>query len=661
MTNVRIRILLVEDQPGDARFIRELLSESRAATYDIEHVKTLAAARQALARPDFDVVLLDLSLPDSEGLDTVTRLQEVNGHLPIIVLTGFDDDDLALRMAQVRVEQYLVKGRVDQQTLSRSIGYALERQRAKSQLDHEIETISASEENLRHVLTTSADGILIVDWDGIVLFSNPVADAMIGVQPGELTGRVFEHPLAAGTSAEVSLRADLIAEMRVTATTWEGKPVFLASLRDVTERKKGEDHLRDLTEKLQAANTQLEKLANVDPLTDLLNRRGLERILWGEINRSQRSRAPIMALLLDCDDFKSVNDSLGHAVGDIVLKEMAKRLERSVRPSDQLARIGGDEFLVLLPDTRFAEALQIAERIRLAIADEPLMTGGRMIKITASIGVAHVPTSVSSIGEILLHAHTALKESKDTGKNRVSGTAITTSEEEFIRHDLQEELRRGKCFRTVRQKIMRLEDEALVGYELLSRGPPGPYEMPADFFRLSEDHDLRTLVDLNCLRTCLASAREATTPLHVNLFPTTMLSTSPDRLVDIFVEARASQSMCLEMSEQHFVGDPNTLKDHVDALRDVGIRIAIDDMGFGRSSLEAWILLQPHIVKVDHRLLKEFSTDTAKDGPVKRFMRVAATLGTDVVAEGIERREDLGVLKDLGVRFGQGYLWGAPA
>jgi EAL domain-containing protein (putative c-di-GMP-specific phosphodiesterase class I) len=115
------------------------------------------------------------------------------------------------------------------------------------------------------------------------------------------------------------------------------------------------------------------------------------------------------------------------------------------------------------------------------------------------------------------------------------------------------------------------------------------------------------------------------------------------------------------MSEQHFVGDPALLKGHVDALRDEGIKIAIDDMGFGRSSLEAWILLQPDLVKLDHRLLKEFSTDPNKDGPVKRFMRVAATLGTQVVAEGIEHREDLTVLRELGVSYGQGFLWGTPA
>ena len=479
MDHASIRILLVEDNPGDARLIRELLSEWRAVTCQLDHAKTLAAARHALGNGGYDVILLDLNLPDSEGLDTVTCVQEVDVHVPIIVLTGFDDDELALRMAQARVEQDPVKGHVDQHTLSRSISYALERQRAKAKLNEAIQTISASEENLRHVLTTSADGILIVDWDGIVLFSNPVADAMIGVDQGDRTGRFFEHPLAAGTSSEVALRPDLIAEMRVTATTWEGKPVFLASLRDITDRKRSEDQLRDLTAKLQAANTRLEKLANVDPLTDLLNRRGLERILWGEISRSQRSRAPIMAILLDCDDFKRVNDSLGHAVGDIVLKEIAKRLERSVRPSDQLSRIGGDEFLVLLPDTRFAEAIQIAERIRLAIADESLRVANEVIKITASIGVSHVPPSVSSIGEILVQAHAALKESKETGKNRVSGNAVTTSEEDFTRRGVQEELRRGTCFRTVRQKIMRLEDEVLAGYELLTRGPPGPYEMPA--------------------------------------------------------------------------------------------------------------------------------------------------------------------------------------
>ena len=111
-------------------------------------------------------------------------------------------------------------------------------------------------------------------------------------------------------------------------------------------------------------------------------------------------------------------------------------------------------------------------------------------------------------------------------------------------------------------------------------------------------------MDLNCLRSCLETARQLTTPLHLNVFPSTILSGPPERLVELLTEDHDPRTLCLEVSEQQFVGDPATLKDHVDVLRREGIKIAIDDMGFGRSSLEAWILLQPDIVKLDHRLLR---------------------------------------------------------
>ncbi|MCK5944531.1 MAG: diguanylate cyclase, partial [Planctomycetes bacterium] len=193
----------------------------------------------------------------------------------------------------------------------------------------------------------------------------------------------------------------------------DGEPVaIVGSARDVTDQVEQELQLKKLAE-------QLENEAQRDALTGIVNRRGLEHLLTRELARAHRSGARIAAILVDADDFKSVNDSLGHAAGDTVLQGMCSRMLDVLRPSDVLSRVGGDEFLALLPETRLAEAVSVAERLRLAIADNPLTIGGKPVTATASLGVAAITDEIISIEEILNATRQALAECKRTGKNRV--------------------------------------------------------------------------------------------------------------------------------------------------------------------------------------------------------------------------------------------------
>jgi diguanylate cyclase (GGDEF)-like protein len=406
-----------------------------------------------------------------------------------------------------------------------------------------------------------------------------------------------------------------------------------------------------------------QKIANIDPLTELLNRRGLEVELSKEIRRASRTDAPLTAVLLDCDDFKRINETLGHAVGDVVLKEVATRLKDSLRPTDHVARIGGDEFLVLLPDTRMAEAMHAGERLRLAVSDNPLRLASGPVKLTASLGIERVPMSVVSIEEVLARTHLSLRHSKRTGKNRVSSREGKGSAPGPSLSHVVQALRLGGSFRAVKQAIVSLSDEAVVGWEFLSRGPRGSFEMPYDFFRVALERNILTLVDLHCLRACIASSRSlpAGMSCHVNLLPSTMLSMPEERLVELFAPAGGGRGFCVEVSEQQFIGDPACLRGPVRALKNLGVQVAIDDVGFGRSSLETLIMLEPDIVKIDQRFVKGASLDRGKEQLLRRLVRVVAAMGSELIAEGIESREDLGLLRDVGVPFGQGFLWGRPA
>jgi diguanylate cyclase (GGDEF)-like protein len=426
-----------------------------------------------------------------------------------------------------------------------------------------------------------------------------------------------------------------------------------------------EESVRNLSSQLEQVKKSLEDISIIDPLTELSNWRGLERVLVRESNRAQRSGSQLVAVLLNCDDFKRINESLGHAVGDVALREMVDRITSTLRPSDYVARIGGDEFVVLLTDTQYAEAKLIAERIRLAVAESPIRNSNDNIFLTASLGVAELPYGISSVEEVLSLTRHALRMSKQGGKNSVSfSMPFSRNGDNLIGHHMEiiDVLRRGDCYRAVKHPIMRLNDEVKVGYELLIRGPKGPFQMPYDFFRIAIENNILTRVDLLCLKTVIDAAEvlERGSRFDVNLFPSTMIDTPIEKLISMFPLEKNLGTYCVEISEQQFIGDPSYLKEHCSELKKAGVLVAIDDVGFGRSSLESLILLEPDVVKVDIKYVNGISQDMQKQRLLRRLTGVVETLGAELIAEGVETRDDMEVLKSMGVLYAQGYLWGRP-
>ncbi len=452
-----------------------------------------------------------------------------------------------------------------------------------------------------------------------------------------------------------------------------GHPVFdengevariVGFARDVTEQKAQEQALIELTR-------ELESQANRDPLTRLWNRRGLDGLLSREIERGLRTGASLVAVMIDLDDFKRVNDTLGHSAGDVVLQGIAQRMSACTRPNDVLARIGGDEFLALLPDTRLAEATQVAERLRLAISDSPIQLSGESIRVTASLGVARVPETAVAVEEVMGQTRHALSSGKSSGKNRVvvseegapMARADCSSDED---HDsaefVLETVLAGHGIRAYAQTIRSVADGSIAGYELLARGPEGTYQGPEDLFRLSIERNVLSLVDLQCFKTCVAAARAlATDRIHVNLFPSTLIDTPLERLLATLESGGGARRFCIELSEQQFLGDPAYLVEPIRALRDAGVRVAIDDVGFGRSSLESLIVLEPDLLKVDRSYVAGASGDGPKERNLSRLIRVADHLASEIVAEGVEAERDLALLAALKVPFAQGYFWDRPS
>ncbi len=444
--------------------------------------------------------------------------------------------------------------------------------------------------------------------------------------------------------------------------------MFVQTVLHAIERHKILREHQALAQEFKAANVRLEKQLLLDPLTGILNRRGLQEALSREIQRTHTDESELLALIFDLDNFKQVNDTLGHAVGDVVLREIASKLTPLVRLTDYVARIGGDEFLVLMPQTRMAEGARVATKIRRAISGSQVSVSmDSAFKITASFGLISVLQDTVSVDELLARTHRVLCESKKNGKNRVSfdrqGGRLEQEDDDDL-SGIMDALKTGKEYHVLKQPIQRLSDRQSVGYEFLSRFSVPGLELPDDFFRVCMENNLLTLVDSQCLKNCILAGSQMPVQFrrHINLFPSTIIDIPVRNLIQFFEEGQNGHrgTYCIEISEQQIIGDPGYLIASVNEFKKAGILIAIDDVGFGRSCLESLILLEPDIVKIDKKWVMGISKTQWRQRSLKRLLKVTQVLGSEVIAEGIETREDLSILLDLGVEIGQGYLLGRP-
>ncbi len=445
---------------------------------------------------------------------------------------------------------------------------------------------------------------------------------------------------------------------------------LIHSISYAIERQRNREELARVNEKLMAANKRLEELVLLDPLTGLLNRRGLERALFRETALIKKGAPDLLMLSVDLDDFKKINDQFGRAAGDAILKEVSRKIQAALRPTDYASRIGGDEFIILLTQTQRAEALKVAERVRLAVSRTSLSLPHQEIRVTASEGLTFLSHEMVSVDELIALSDAAVKLSKEQGKNRVSffqrnskHRKSKSKDKRTELSDLAKALRKGGQFYSLKQPIVNLESENIIGYEFLSRCSLGGYETPDIFFQRSLEGNLLTEVDLQCFKNCFAKARDLPPRMkkHLNLFPSTIMGMSVEGLLDQYPLNGDKSSYCVEISEQQIIGDPWSISEPIKALKKAGILIATDDVGFGKSCLESLVILQPDIIKLDKIWVHGISGDPSRLALLKRLLRTLRTMTFQIIAEGVECKEDAQVLLDLGVKWAQGFLFGRPA
>jgi diguanylate cyclase (GGDEF)-like protein/PAS domain S-box-containing protein len=580
------------------------------------------------------------------------------------------DVALALVLADCVVRQTLMVR--ERSRLLHQANEAVQRERLASG------DLAASEQRFRTLVQNSSDVVLILKPDGTVDYQSPAVERVLGYPPGERVGRqIFEltHPDDLGyvkaviTELMQSPGAVRTIELRsrhadgswrtleATGHNMLADPMvngIVVNYRDVTERK--------------VLERQLIHEAFHDPLTGLANRAlFIDRVDHALTRRDEPKRLAV--LFMDVDDFKTINDSLGHAAGDLVLVAVAERLRGCLRPEDTVARLGGDEFGVLVEDAEVGLPQELAGRLLGALANQ-FEISGKQVHLQASIGVAYGSDDIHTANELLRNADVAMYTAKNRGKGRVERFESSMHAAVLSRLELKADLERAVThdeFRLRYQPTFDLRDGHMAGFEALLRWrhPTRGEIFPNDFIGLAEETGLIVPIGKWVLDQACAQARAWMDTGRDDLLLSVNLSARQLRepeIVDWVRDALANadlppERLMLELTESSLMQDD---EGRLHEIRALGVRLALDDFGTGYSSLSYLSRFPIEVLKIDRSFTRELGGDLEESALVRSVIQLAAAMNMRTVAEGIERPEQLARVTALGCDLAQGYLLGRP-
>jgi len=674
-------LLLVEDNPGDARLLREMLNEQGSQHTELTHVQYMREAEKHLAEHTVDLILLDLGLPDTHGLAAVRRAHTVAPRVPLVVLTGMDDEVLASQALQEGAQDYLIKGQIDARGLLRSLRYSVERKAME-------EALFAEKERAQVTLNCIGDAVACTDSLGKVTFLNLVAEKMTGWSLREAAGlplgEVFRVLDAASREAAPSPMETAVGQEgtghrppNCVLVRRDGFEIPIEdSISPIHDREGNATGAVIVFRDVSAARAMADQIthsAEHDFLTGLPNRMLLNDRVNQAIAMAPRHHKRVAVLFLDLDGFKHINDSLGHPTGDKLLQSIAKRLVECVRASDTVSRQGGDEFVVLLSEVERSEDTAITARRMLQAVAEAHSIDHHDLHVTTSIGVSVFPDDGLDAETLIKNADTAMYQAKENGRQSYKFFKPAMNVRAVERQAIEESLRRAlerQEFAVHYQPKVSLKTGEITGAEALLRWTHpvrGPIS-PAQFIPIAEDCGLIRPIGNWILREACRQARawlDAGLPLAsmaVNIsavqfrnenFLQGVFSTLEETGLDPkYLELELTESVLMKHAESTEV----ILK----TLRARGVQLAVDDFGTGYSSLSYLRRFAIDALKIDQSFVRQITTTPSETTIVTAVISMGRSLNLRVVAEGVETTEELAFLQAHQCDQAQGYYFSRP-
>ena len=674
------RLLLIEDNPGDVRLLREMFNEPDSHTTELTHVDCMSDAENHLAQHAVDIILLDLGLHDAQGLAAVQRAHTAAPGVPLVVLSGLDDESLSVQALQEGAEDYLVKGQIDARRLQRSVRYAIERKIME-------EALFAEKERAQVTLNSIGDAVICTDISGNVTFLNLVAEKLTGWPWKEASGRTMAEvfrllntdsretaPSLMETAIEQNKTVHLPSNSTLIRRDGFEIPIedSVAPIHDRNGQPAGAVIVFHDVSAARALAQQISYSAEHDFLTGLPNRMVLNDRISQAIALAPRHRKNVAVLFLDLDGFKHINDSLGHPAGDKLLQSVARRLVDCIRGSDTVSRQGGDEFVVLLSEVEQSEDAAITARRVLQAVAAPHSIDEHDLHITTSIGVSVYPDDGRDAETLIKNADTAMYQAKENGRQSYQfftpAMNVRAVERQFIEEGLRSALERREFTLDYQAKI-NLKTGAITGAEALLRWkhPTRGLIPPAEFIPVAEECGLIRPIGSWVLREACRQARAwvnkdlpvATMAVNVSAmqlldenFPMDVFSILKDTGLD-------PASLELELTETVLMKHAGPTASILQTLREAGIQVAVDDFGTGYSSLSYLGKFPIDALKIDQSFVREISV--AGDATiVTAVISMARSLNLRVIAEGVETQTELVILQAQRCDEAQGYYFSRP-
>jgi diguanylate cyclase (GGDEF)-like protein/PAS domain S-box-containing protein len=692
----RARILIADD---DAQ-IREVLHELLGDDYDCAEVSSAEEALSLLPRESFDLVLSDIMMGGITGLQMVPQVLKLSPDTVVIMISGEQNIESAIEALRAGAFDYITKP-FDLRHVEAAVKRALEHQelrRSKRYYENFLEEIvrqrTAELNKANHTLSVlikaSPLAIFVLDTEGRVTLWNPAAEEMFGWSESEVIAQPFplvpeERRETFRASFEGALSGKTVTDYQTRRLRKDGTQidvsVWMAALFDNGEIGGIMAIVADITERKQA-EARINYLAYHDTMTGLPNRVAFEEKLAEAVTRAEEEaasassgngRESLAVMFLSLDRFKKFNDTLGHMVGDQLLKSVAERLSPAINKEDTIARFGSDEFSFLLTGISEATgATSVARRLQ-AILDAPFMVEGHELYVTSSIGIGLYPEDGRDPQELLKSAGAALYRAKQAGGSNYQFYTADMSERALQKLALENQLRwalERKEFRVHYQPQVSINTGEVTGMEALVRWqhPEHGLISPAEFIPLAEDTGLIAPLGEWVLRTACAQTREwqrsGFEHLHVavNLSPRQFQQPDLVTMIERLLKETGlnAESLELEVTESSVMKNAETAISTLSELKAMGIKISVDDFGSGYSSLSYLKSLPIDVLKIDQSFVRDMTADPKDAAIVMAIIQLAHSLQLKVIAEGVETEEQLHFLRLLRCDEMQGYLFCRP-